>query len=196
MRTYKFSNDQVTFLVDTIADSIADSQDNMTIHDIKVLNGDWEGIVSAGFKFRIPDVVNRQELIKLAKDRNFSLSISDGSTETSLVTAPVFAFVVDGDDDDDDDAGATIEMEATVGERFYESIEVENACGGVRFTTEDDLPDGLILNELGAVVGIPTEAHDDDDETEIEVTATDSTGQEITATIIITVVEADDDDAS
>lgn len=84
MRTFKLVNAGETEVIEIETDSVSDTQDNMTIHDIFFIKGDKDTIVGNGFKFMIPNVITRAGLIQYAKDKDYNLFVIDTSKETSI----------------------------------------------------------------------------------------------------------------
>lgn len=148
MRTFKFSNPQNTVVVEVETDSISDTQDNLTIHDINFIKGSANDIVALGFSFdRLP--TTRTALIAFAATYNLNLSIVDGQAKTST------------------SANASTELAITTtspltggtsGVAYSATLEAEG--GNIPYVwsvDSGDLPAGVTLSSLGVLSGTPTE---------------------------------------
>lgn len=198
MRTYLFSNFQKTLVVEMETDAIVNLPNKATIHDINVIKGReyFDGFVSSGFSFRIPDVVDSMEVKAFveAKGLSFSIIDPDANTETILNTANAFAIVGLDEDVDADVDDAPYQFTGAVGTFFYEpiGIETENGIGNNTFSVVegDSLPDGLEMTPEGVIFG----TLEDDGEFTVSIAVTDSTGQVLTTEIDFTISpEADSD---
>ena len=83
MRTFKLTNPNDGIVIEIETDSVSDQQDNMTIHDIRFIEGDKNVIISDGFKFMVPNVITRAGLINFAKDKDYNLFVIDQVKGTS-----------------------------------------------------------------------------------------------------------------
>ena len=84
MRTFKINAADNSVVVEIETDSISDTQDNMTIHDIRFLAGDKNTIISDGFKFMVPNVITRKQLIDYATAKALELHVKDVIKGTSV----------------------------------------------------------------------------------------------------------------
>ncbi len=176
MKTFRFKSNQDTAVIDVMTDSVSADQDNQTIHDIKFVKGNREKLTRAGFSYNIPDVVDKQKLIKVAEDYELDLDVYNKSTDNwdHLNIANVF--------DQNITLGGGRE-----GEYYSEDLStmVDHNVGDVEYEISDgDLPDGLEIYR-NTIVGTPTTAG----ASTFKIKMTDSADQVLeTLNIVVTIL--------
>jgi len=200
MRTCLFSNYQKNFVVEVNTDAITNVPNKTTIHDIKVVKGQefFDGFVASGFGFRVPDVVDANQLKDFADSISINCSIINPDTGVTTVMNEADAYaIVEPDSDVDADADISpYQFTGTVGEDFYEpiGIETENGIGNNSFSVSegDSLPNGLEITPDGLIYGTPEE----DGEFIVSIDVRDATGQLLVTDIELTISAVSDDDDS
>lgn len=177
MKTFKFTNPQFTILIEVETDLISLFDDNMTIHDIKPKIGDFDAAVAAGFRFRVPDVITKGDLLEVAEKMNADLVAIDGAKGYSYPgrnATPLAITTVSLPDGDD-------------GVPYDELIEYEGGTEPVKLSLDPagtTLPLGLDFNEKeNKLQGAPGA----DGDFSITIDAIDAFGQKVSENFILTI---------
>lgn len=169
MRTLLITNNQGTVVAEVLTDALTNAQENVTIYDIKMIKGDLQGLVAAGFNVNIPNTISLVDFKTVIDDMGLNLGIIDPNslTTTSLIdnSADVFDFT--------EDKGGALD-DGVVGEEYDYTFVTEYGIGNVVFSHTGNLPTGLSLSKGGVLSGELTEVSE---EFEFTIIATDSTGQ-------------------
>ena len=169
MRTLLITNNQKTLVLEVLTDAINNTQENVTIHDIKVIRGELRGAVESGLDINIPNVISLTQFKALINLIGLNLEIIDHNT---LVTIPLVDNSADVFDFIEDKGGAL--DDGVVGEEYDYTFVTDYEIGNVVFSHTGNLPTGLSLSKGGVLSGELTEASE---EFEFTIIATDNTGQ-------------------
>lgn len=183
MRTLLITNNQKTVVAEVYTDALTNSQENVTIYDIKMIKGSLQDLIESGFDVNIPNSISFVEFKTVIDDMGLNLGVIDPNslTTVSVVDNSTLTFDFDGGREGVMQAGE-------VGKTYSELFTAENYVGRVVYTVVDGaLPEGLSLHPIGDLSGIPTESGE---EFEFTVRATDSTGQYVEHTFTIEVTAA------
>jgi hypothetical protein len=169
MRTLLITNNQKTLVLEVLTDAINNTQENITIHDIKVIKGELRGAVESGLDINIPNVISLTQFKALINSIGLNLEIIDPNT---LITIPLVDNSADVFDFIEDKGGAL--DDGVAGEEYDYTFVTEYGIGNVVFSHTGNLPTGLSLSKGGVLSGELTEASE---EFEFTIIATDSTSQ-------------------